>query len=250
MVFSHPLFDHLLCALFLLWHIGMFSEQKAFVELKSFPFFPLRIWRSWVAWWQSSPCSSMWVQTFSSAECSLAATFTWTHFSIFMYAQLPLRTKTMWQRQAAINVSKKWCVFDHLCLCCCLVGLLREVVTQISSGLLLGPQRPLHHGRRRDWVIDGGKREDLVGGTVHRGRGGGTRDTSEQVENRRFTLSLYPQGWRERSKEAGRRRDNNEKESQRVKMQLGWENWYRRGGGVTVRRHVVVSEGKKTAWVE
>lgn len=36
---------------------------------------------------------------------------------------------------------------------------------------------------------------------IHRGRGGGSRDTLEQVENRRLTLSLYPQGWRER--EAG-----------------------------------------------
>lgn len=70
------------------------------------------------------------------------------------------------------------------------------------------------------WGQEGG----FGGGIVHRGRGGGTRDTSEQVESRRFTLSLYPQGWRERSKEAGRRRDNNEKERKRVKMQLGWEN--------------------------
>lgn len=36
---------------------------------------------------------------------------------------------------------------------------------------------------------------------VHRGRGRGLRDTSEQVENRRLTLSLYPQGWRERERE-------------------------------------------------
>lgn len=79
-----------------------------------------------------------------------------------------------------------------------------------------------------------------MGSTVHRGRGGGTRDTSEQVENRRFTLSLCPQGWRERSREAGRRRDNNEKERTRVKR-VGKliQAW----GGVKVHRHVVVSEG-------
>lgn len=50
-------------------------------------------------------------------------------------------------------------------------------------------------------------------GADHRGvRGGGTRDTwEEQVENRWFTLSLYPKGWREGSCWE-RRRDKNGKE--------------------------------------
>lgn len=63
--------------------------------------------------------------------------------------------------------------------------------------------------RWRIWGEDGG----LSTG----GRGGGTRDTSEQVENRRLRLSLYPQGWRER--EAGRPGEiNGKRERERVKM--------------------------------
>lgn len=42
--------------------------------------------------------------------------------------------------------------------------------------------------------------EDLGEDIVHRERGGGLREASEQVENRRFTLSLYPQGWSEGSR--------------------------------------------------
>lgn len=67
-----------------------------------------------------------------------------------------------------------------------------------SSGRLPGPQRA-----PSPWREEGARRrEDLgVGGILGGGMGGGgwvaTRDASEQVENRQFTLSLSPQGWRE-----------------------------------------------------
>lgn len=53
--------------------------------------------------------------------------------------------------------------------------------------------------RTRGRILEGG---GMGWGAVHESKRGrwGTRDTSEQVENRRCRLSLFPEGWRERSR--------------------------------------------------
>ncbi|CAF88561.1 unnamed protein product, partial [Tetraodon nigroviridis] len=62
-----------------------------------------------------------------------------------------------------------------------------------------GPRGPLHRGE-----TGGVQRRGGVGGRwCPRRRGATTRDASEQVENRQFTLSLPPQGWKERGQRKG-----------------------------------------------
>lgn len=137
------------------------------------------------------------------------------HFFIYMCAQLPLWTKTMWRR---LRASRRWCVFD-LCAyeCVCALALpgkapLRQAYTEQLRSSAEAPEAPQ---RRRDWEVDGweGKRKrgEIWGG-------GGGRFSQEGEEGKQgmhrsrwrtdgSDYHSYPQGRRERSREAQRRRD-------------------------------------------
>lgn len=198
-------------------------------------------------------------------------THTRRHISSRMCAQLPQWAETAWQVQVAHSVSEKRDARSRRWPRRLPGGAPQRRGgnadrAQHRSG---GPQRPLHHSERRERLsrrqgARGRRREEggrEVGAVHRRERGGGTRDTSEeQVEDRWFTLSLYPQGWREGSCWEWRR-DNNGGERGRewiwrntgsVGVREGAERaetccygvWVVRGGvgGVTLQSHSVNSK--------